>query len=733
MRSVMGFKARVERVPLAVKANDLVALRDAVLDAANVSGTLWFSYLLSLLYLLVAAGTITHLDLFLERPIRLPFLGVELPLKGFAWIGPLLFLISHVYVLLQFVLLAGKIGAFNRELEAQLGGPKEEATRASIRGQLPNNVFVQFLAGPRDIRTGPVGWMLKVIAWFTLIGGPIALLVFFQLQFLPYHNWIIAWWQRIAVLIDLIVLWTLWPAIARCQNVQTAWRSIAYRISMGVRIAARASWRGLVNAIRWLFPPEVSRGNLLPRIWRGARYASMMGLMVISLAPVVLVFAVATYPGEWLNRTFNVAGIDWLRSQIVAGKLDPLLKRLDSPWASFLVLPDQNFVDITKIDGIVSRAAASRTPSWQAQRAQSMVGRDLAGAIFDRADLRYFDFAGADLTGASLIDARLDGADFHDGDLEHADLNGASAVQTGFRNTKVQLTSFDRATLRNADMTNAYGTAPDFHSADLLGASLVSARMPFASFRLANLAMARVDRAVLVGAFFDEGSLQNGVIDGADLRGASVNGANFSGASLRATKLQGAGWGPFQPFMAGADLTGAGVWRFRAIRAQDSIFVASPGALMTEPAPFSSADREMLEKAIGVLPAANRQVAQAQVAVVEGPNPIWTEARVASELEAWRAVPRIDPAERQANVAAGLVEFICNPEFSPAWLWVTEGQPWFMFAGPLATNVENAVTVHNDNNSCPGSAKLTLDDLRAISKAVQTERLQPDLNLLHDF
>ena len=145
----------------------------------------------------------------------MPFLNVELPLIAFFALGPLLFLIVHWYTLLHFALLAGKVGAFHTELEAEIHYPE---TRARLRRQLPSNIFVQFLAGPRDTREGVFGNMLKLIAWISLILGPIALLVLFQLQFLPYHNEAVCWWQRIAVAIDLVLLWALWPFIARHEN-----------------------------------------------------------------------------------------------------------------------------------------------------------------------------------------------------------------------------------------------------------------------------------------------------------------------------------------------------------------------------------------------------------------------------------------------------------------------------------------------------------------------------------
>ena len=109
-------------------------------------------------------------------------------------------------------LLAGKVDAFHDELQAQI---TDVDTRARLRRQLPSNIFVQYLAGPHEVRTGFMGLMLRAIAIITLIVFPVALLVFFQLQFLPYHSAPITWWHRIAVLIDIILLWeTFWPSIA---------------------------------------------------------------------------------------------------------------------------------------------------------------------------------------------------------------------------------------------------------------------------------------------------------------------------------------------------------------------------------------------------------------------------------------------------------------------------------------------------------------------------------------
>jgi hypothetical protein len=106
-------KARVEN--LTKKAHDLDAVRKSVKDAASISGTLWFSYLFTLLYIAIAAGAVTHKDLLLENPVKLPFLNVELPLVAFFALAPILFIIAHAFTLMHFVMLAAKVGTYERE------------------------------------------------------------------------------------------------------------------------------------------------------------------------------------------------------------------------------------------------------------------------------------------------------------------------------------------------------------------------------------------------------------------------------------------------------------------------------------------------------------------------------------------------------------------------------------------------------------------------------------------
>jgi hypothetical protein len=247
----------------AAKADDLESLRSAVVDGASVGAGLWLSYLFALFYFAVAAGAVTHRNLLLEDPVKLPFLNVELPLTAFFILGPAVFVIVHGYVLLHFVMLAGKTGAFDKALSDQIA---DDNRRTRLRRQLPSDVFVQFLAGPREVRHGVVGILLKAVAWITLVFAPIGLLALFQLQFLPYHDPVITWWHRIAVVIDLVLLWLLWPPILRGETSLLAWR-------------------------------DFGRAKVL------------LGLAA-SLIPLFLVFTIATFPGEWLNE--RLPSVAWV-------------------------------------------------------------------------------------------------------------------------------------------------------------------------------------------------------------------------------------------------------------------------------------------------------------------------------------------------------------------------------------------------------------------------------------
>jgi hypothetical protein len=101
---------------MAAKPDELEAIKKAVDDAASVNGGLWLSYLFVLFYLAVAAGAVTHADLFLENAVKLPFLNIELPLLAFFFLAPILFIIVHAYTLVHLVMLTEKTKRYDQAL-----------------------------------------------------------------------------------------------------------------------------------------------------------------------------------------------------------------------------------------------------------------------------------------------------------------------------------------------------------------------------------------------------------------------------------------------------------------------------------------------------------------------------------------------------------------------------------------------------------------------------------------
>jgi hypothetical protein len=92
---------------------DVEAMEKSVNDSAARVSTIWVSFLVFGLYLVIAAGAVTHRQLMLEVPVKLPVLNIDLPLVGFSILAPVLFFIFHVYVLMLVLLLARTAAAYN--------------------------------------------------------------------------------------------------------------------------------------------------------------------------------------------------------------------------------------------------------------------------------------------------------------------------------------------------------------------------------------------------------------------------------------------------------------------------------------------------------------------------------------------------------------------------------------------------------------------------------------------
>jgi uncharacterized protein YjbI with pentapeptide repeats len=431
---------------------DLDRAQGAVVDAAAVSGGLWLSYLFVLFYFLVAAASVTHRDLFLENPVRLPFLAIDLPLRAFFWLGPILFLIVHTYVLVHFVLLAQKIRFLDAALHEFVASPEK---RGSIRRQLPSNTFVQVLAGPREVRNGFLGILLWLIAVISLAIGPVILLLFFLLQALPYHDTWVVWWQRANLILDLVLLWVLWPSIFPASSISKFRRRL------------RTGFIAASNGI------------------------------AISFALMI-----ATFPGELF---YQIGSQVPLRPILITSNYEPDTLRPSAPWADRLLLPGIDVIDHVRFDEERKIAESRETLSFR--------GRHLEGAVLFDAVLKRVNFSGAHLENAILTRAQLQGAKFSDAtlrgaslayasiqgsDMTRADLAGADLVGAG-----LQGAILFKANIVAADLTFAELTAADVSEAALQGTDLSGTDLRGANLLLVGLQGSDLNGAVLDGVTFE--------------------------------------------------------------------------------------------------------------------------------------------------------------------------------------------------------------------------------------
>ena len=486
---------------------DVAALERAVNDSAGRVSTIWVSFLLFALYLVISAGTITHRQLFLEDPVKLPVLNIDLPLWGFFFLAPILFVIFHAYVLLQVLLLGRTAAAYNAAVDKAVKPP---SGNASIRQRLANTLFAQIFAGSPRERQGPIGLLLRLMAWITLAIAPVLVLLVFQFKFLPYHSHVVTWSHRLLVLIELATVFLLWP--------------------MALDAARDLDWR------RVLLQP----------------FSLVSALLVI-----VLSLSVATFPGEPHVNLFTgrpLHAVDCSRW------IPEVIDRLD--------VRNEQLVDTEKLARIERDAATKGLLPSEGERTRNFAKRDLACGTFTSADLRRANFNQVEASGAAFDSAWLQGADFSqarlrqtnffEAHLQQADFGTAELQGSFLRFAELQGAFFFISKLQGANLQDSDSKGAYFATAMLQGASLDRAELQGATFWSAPDPAHFIGPARLEGASLDAAKLQ-----GADLRGTSLRGASLDDAQLQGADLDGSD-------LALASISNAYVWRAKGARCADS-------------------------------------------------------------------------------------------------------------------------------------------------------------------
>lgn len=658
------------------QGSDPDKVKTALEDSTSLARNLWISFLLFGTYFAITVSGVTHEQLFRESPITLPVLDAGLPLVTFFWLAPILFVIFHLYLLINLKLLADQAHHYE-DLMAE--SALDDTKRDRARLQLPNFVIVQMIGGTREQRRSLAGRLLALTALITLVVGPVVLLMLIQLQFLPYHHLYVTWAQRIVLLADLFLIWWFWPAIRRRQVPRWA---LAGR---GVGTAAAIYFSSLVLT----FPGE-PQDDLL---------ASLPAIMVNEETVA-----------NWSDSAPAQRGFFTLYEAMFGVKLDPD-RHGEGLFSNRLVLNEFVAIDRKQLKEIEEREKGQTIGPGQGEPTIRMPNRDFRNADFrninlQRADLRGGHFEGANLSGASLQGAWLGGASLQGASLDFASLQGAS---------------LDWASLQGASLFRASMQGASLGWASLQGAALHSASMQGALLNRASLQGASLDEAWLQGASLDGASMQGASLDGALLQGASLDGALLRGASLDRASLQGASLDG--ALLQGATLDGVRLWRTSGfhmdlgetlLRPEPDLFIFSALHIRRVDGPqYHRWWKETVSKALKDVPSGTRASISKRL-VRLAPDAL-SAAADGAEREALQRVARQGPDDAAYRIilVRELAIVACQAEAAP------------YVARRLTSRIEAAGTaalpiIHRMLDpvagNCPGAVGLDQDSLRELGR-----------------
>jgi uncharacterized protein YjbI with pentapeptide repeats len=503
---------------------DVDALEKSLNDSATRVSTIWISFLLFSLYLLTAVATVTHRQLFLDAPVTLPALNIQLPLWGFFFLAPILFLIFHVYVLLQLQLLERTARAYNDALDRAVEGA---GPNAAMRQRLANTLFAQIFAGAPSEREGWFGACLKAIAWITMALAPILILLAFQFAFLPYHSHLATWLHRLLIAIEIAVFMLVWPRVLGLRQ-STAPPSRFPRLLERLRINSKAR--------RWPFRP---------------------GLVTMILLYVIICLQIGSFPGEPHVNLLSGRPLNTIACERNLFARFGLIVRYER-----LVLPGIGIVDDEKLEKIQKSGEKRSLEPYDSERILSFRGRNLQCADFANADLRYVDFGSAALSGIDFSSADLRGASFRGAVLDDADFQIAKLDQSTFSNASLRGASFHSASARGSAFAQAQLQGAIFDYAQLSGTLFVEAQMMGASMVHSWSIASDLKEAQLQGANLERADLRASFFGNTNLQGANLKSANLRASFFYKTQLNGADLQDSQ--IEDAEFIETGLWRTNA-------------------------------------------------------------------------------------------------------------------------------------------------------------------------
>lgn len=552
--------------------NRVEAFLKDVNDTAAHAQNAYLLFLVTGTYLAITIGSTTDEQLLRVSNVTLPLLNIGIPILAFYILAPWLTLLLHFNLLLQIYILATKLHA----LDTTVATLESQERRDDYRRQLFPFPLSHLLIGHHHVRF--MRFLFFVVVWITMILFPLLLLLASQIRFLPYHDEWITLSQQTAIVLEILLLWVLWPRIVKPKGQIWIWWKQAFLTLL--------LWAPLRTLARLIIHNEREHLDLRVQSTPGSpvllttRTTGSFAMLI--LAPVLLIFSlgVAVVPDSRIEQLL-AAGLQScklssflvsknlvtkqptfvLTSRIFREHIRTNRQRL--PRSFFhrnLDLTEGVFVANEPSSEIVA-ALHSRYEKEQREALQKIIGINLAGrdlrfANFSRSVLPKADLRAAQLQGAVLELAQLHGALVSEAQLHGATLSRAQLHGAVLRRTQLQGATMWKTQLQGADLQSAQLQGADAEGIQLQGSILDRAQLQGADLEDALLLGTSLEGAQLQGVDLQDAQLQAANLFKANLQGANLSGAQLQGATLSFAQIQGA-------VLYGAVLRGAtlyGAW-----------------------------------------------------------------------------------------------------------------------------------------------------------------------------
>ncbi len=432
------------------------------------------------LYLAAASISINDEDLFRGSSFQISQLGgVSIPIIASFILGPIVFLVLHIQLLLRYRMLAEGVCALSTELRRL---PDDDQKRCK---RLVANVdFVRMIlrwkfnksTSPSDNEDTSSFDQVTVFLMTTVL--PLTVLLVVQISFVRYQNWAITGLQMAVVVVELgaITAFHYWlgskKRIGRSRTLKEKLRHALFAATLPLLVA-------LVSLV-YVRVPAVDNDRI--RFWDLPKNEQERPfLQRFAEQPLDMVLCPSV---EW--------GCRFLR--LNNRKLVGTQTREDALWK---VISESRAGALAAVDGLSLRGRSLRYANFNGSRALKV---DLVGD-----DLRHATFWNAAFQGASLSFAKLQAANLDRAQLQEADLQSALLTGASLKDAQLQGANLQSADLRGVDLTGAQLVGANLNKAQLQGASLKRANLRYANLQQAEFNHTEID----VETHFDFADMRN--------------------------------------------------------------------------------------------------------------------------------------------------------------------------------------------------------------------------------